>query len=105
MGLPEPPTALLVSNETMLGATLLCLKERGVRLGDDLSLIAFDDPPWAAYVTPSITTIRTPRERMGSMALHVLVGLIEQGSARVPHRDVRVVESELIVRESCRPRG
>jgi LacI family transcriptional regulator len=105
MSLPEPPTALLVSNETMLGATLQCLKERGLRVGDDVSLIAFDDPPWATFVSPSITTIRTPRERMGAMAVHMLVGLLEAGPDRVPHRDLRVVESELVVRESCRPRS
>jgi LacI family transcriptional regulator len=105
MSLPEPPTALLVSNETMLGATLQCFKERGLRVGEDVSLIAFDDPPWATFVSPSITTIRTPRERMGAMAVHMLVGMLEAGPDRVPHREVRVVESELVVRESCRPRA
>ena len=105
MSLADPPTALLVSNETMLGATLQCLKELGLRVGEDVSLIAFDDPPWATFVSPSITTIRTPRERMGAMAVHMLVAMLEAGADRVPHREVRVVESELVVRESCRPRS
>lgn len=105
MGLPDPPTALLVSNETMLGATLQCLKERGVRVGEDVSLIAFDDPPWASYFSPSITTIRTPRERMGTMAVHMLVGMIDAGPDRPAKREVRVVESELVVRESCQVRS
>jgi hypothetical protein len=39
------------------------------------------------------------------MAVHMLVGLLEAGPDRVPHRDLRVVESELVVRESCRPRS
>lgn len=103
MALKDPPTALLVANETMLGATLQCLKERGIRVGTDVSLIAFDDPPWAAYFTPAITTIRTPRERMGAMAVHTLVDMIEEGHGRVGRRDVRVVQAELVVRESCRP--
>lgn len=103
MALEQPPSALLVANETMLGATLQCLKERGIRVGDDVSLVAFDDPPWTAYFTPAITTIRTPRERMGAMAVHTLVDMIEEGSARVGRRDVRVVQAELVVRESCRP--
>lgn len=103
MALKDPPTALLVANETMLGATLQCLKERGIRVGADVSLIAFDDPPWAAYFTPAITTIRTPRERMGAMAVHTLVDMIEEGQGRVGQRDVRVVQAELVVRESCQP--
>ncbi len=105
MSLPEPPTALLVANETMLGAALQCLKERGLRVGEDVSLVAFDDPPWATFVSPSITTIRTPRERMGAMAVHMLVAMLEAGPDRVPHRELRVVESELVVRESCRARS
>ena len=105
MSLPDPPTALLVSNETMLGATLQHLKDRGVRVGEDVSLIAFDDPPWAAYFSPSITTIRTPRERMGAMAVHMLIGMIEAGLNRSVKREVRLVESELIVRESCHARS
>ena len=102
MALEEPPTALLVANETMLGATLQCLKERRVRIPDDVSLIGFDDPPWAAFFTPAITTIRTPRDRMGSMAVQILIAMAdarEGGPREVGERRVR---SELVVRESCR---
>lgn len=100
-----PPTALLVSNETMLGATLQCLKERRLRIPDDVSLIGFDDPPWASFFSPAITTIRTPRDRMGSMAVHTLLALIEARPAADDHHDERLVRSELVVRESCRSLG
>ncbi|MDF1523100.1 MAG: LacI family DNA-binding transcriptional regulator, partial [Trueperaceae bacterium] len=84
MALARPPTALLVANETMLGATLQCLKERRVRIPDDVSLIGFDDPPWAAFFTPAITTIRTPRDRMGGMAVQILIAMADarEGQAR-----------------------
>lgn len=105
MALTRPPTALLVANETMLGGTLQCLKERQVRIPDDVSLIGFDDPPWAAFFSPAITTIRTPRDRMGSMAVQILIAMADARSDEAPEVGERLVRSELVVRESCRPRS
>jgi len=103
MTMAAPPSAIVVGNETMLGGTLQCLKELRVKIPDDVSLIAFDDPPWAAFFSPAITTIRTPRDRMGSMAVHALLALIEAHQDADAAREERLVQSELIVRESCRP--
>jgi LacI family transcriptional regulator len=104
MTMAKPPTALLVSNETMLGATLQCLKELKVRIPDDVSLIGFDDPPWAAFFSPGLTTIRTPRERMGAMAVHTLMTLIGRGAGSAAGEE-RLVSVELVIRESCRTLG
>ena len=102
MSMPSPPTALVVSNETMLGAALQCLKELRVRIPQDVSLIGFDDPPWARFFAPAITTIRTPRDRMGSMAVHALIALIDAETDGDGAREERLVQAELVVRESCR---
>lgn len=102
MALAQPPTALLVANETMLGGTLQCLKERRVRIPDDVSLIGFDDPPWAAFFSPGITTIRTPRDRMGSMAVQILIAMADSRPGEAAEVGERRVRSELVVRDSCR---
>lgn len=102
MTMTAPPSALIVGNEMMLGGSLQCLKELGVRIGDDVSLVAFDDPPWAAFFSPSLTTIRTPRDRMGSMAVHTLLSLINEPTERERLGEERMVQAELVVRESCR---
>ncbi len=102
MGLAVPPSALVVGNETMLGATLQCLKERRVRVPEDVSLVAFDDPPWAAFFSPGLTTVRTPRDRMGSMAVQTLLALTEARTKPDAAVQDRLVQSELVIRESCR---
>jgi LacI family transcriptional regulator len=103
MTLPDPPTALIVSNETMLGASLQCLKERQVRIPDDVSLVGFDDPPWAAFFSPGLTTVHTPRERMGAMAVNTLLVMLEGRKGVDASAGERIVSAELVVRESCRP--
>ena len=45
---------------------------------------AFDDPPWAAFFSPAITTIRTPRDRMGSMAVQILIAMADAGDREAP---------------------
>lgn len=102
MTLAVPPTALIVSSETMLGASLQCLKERQLRIPDDVSLVGFDDPPWASFFAPSLTTLRTPRERMGAMAVNTLMTMLEAPPGAPPTAGERLVAAELVVRESCR---
>lgn len=102
MTMASPPTALLISNEMMLGAALQCLKELRIRIPEDVSLVSFDDPPWAAFFTPGLTTIRTPRDRMGSMAVNTLMTMIDAGGRRAGSSEERIVQSELVLRESCR---
>ena len=69
----SPPTAVLATNEaTGLGVIEACM-ERGLAVGGDLSLISFDDSPWAPVHTPPITAIRRPVYDMGKAAVGSLV--------------------------------
>lgn len=98
----EPPTALLVCNETMMGGALQCLKDRKVRIPDDISVVSFDDPPWATFFSPSVTTIRTPRDRMGAMAVEALLAMVSGEDLGENLYAERRIQPELVVRESCR---
>jgi len=100
LDLPDPPTALLVCNERMTGAALACLKDRDVSLPGELSLVAFDDPPWTAFYRPGITTVRTPRERVAELAFATLKA---EMSGSPQGASTRVVETEFVVRESTAP--
>ncbi|MHA1548951.1 MAG: LacI family DNA-binding transcriptional regulator, partial [Alphaproteobacteria bacterium] len=73
----NPPTALLVCNELMTGATLECLKVYDVAIPEQISLIGFDDPAWANFYRPSITTLREERFNMGRLACNALVATIQ----------------------------
>ncbi|QWT24237.1 LacI family transcriptional regulator [Subtercola sp. PAMC28395] len=88
---PEPPTALLASNGNMSLAVLRVAKERGLVIGRDLSLVGFDDAPWATVLTPSLTVVDLPIEEMAKAAVDNLIAQIadpstEQTSVTLPTR-------------------
>lgn len=105
-----PPTALLASNANVSLAILSVAKERGLIVGTDLSVIGFDDAPWAPVVTPGLTVVDLPIEAMAEAAVQNLVAQISaggSGSATDGHlpadgreRESVVLQMRLIVRGS-----
>ncbi len=102
MALTERPTALLVCNESMTGATLQCLKDLSIKVRDDISLIAFDDPAWTSFFTPALTTVRTPRQEVAKLALETLLARIADPTSERAAAVERIIPTELVVRESCK---
>lgn len=99
LDLPDRPTAVLAGNELAGAAALQCLKDRGVRLPAEMSVVIFGDPLWASFYRPAITAVRVPRAELARMAVETLVTLVAgRGGDEVP--DVQVVHLELVVRES-----
>lgn len=94
---PNPPTALLASNANMSLAILRVAKERGLQVGVDISVIGFDDAPWATVVSPSLTVVDLPIEAMASAAVDLLVARITGGDSP-PEHDQHPMK--LIVRQS-----
>lgn len=94
------PTAVFAASDTIALGIMLGAKNLGVRVPDDLSIAGFDDTPGAGYVTPRLTTVRTPVDRMAASALTLLVERIDHGSTAVQ----RVVTPvALVVGESTAP--
>lgn len=97
----EPmPTAIFASNDLMAFGALEAIREAGLSVPRDLSVIGFDDLPQASLVLPKLTTVRQPLEKIGSIAVQLLLEQIEN-----PERQPRrvTVATELIVRDSCQP--
>lgn len=98
----ERPTALLVCNELMTGATLQSLKDLHVSVPDEVSLLAFDDPDWTSFITPALSTVRNPRQQVAMLALETLLACIEEPESERAVANERLIVSELVLRESCR---
>ncbi|MEN3360472.1 MAG: LacI family transcriptional regulator, partial [Mycobacteriales bacterium] len=96
--LPEPPTALVISNNLMTIGTLRALREAGRRVPDDMALTAFDDFEWADLLTPRLTTMAQPRFDLGTTAVRLLMDRLAD-----PHRPPRTVRlaPQFMHRESC----
>ncbi len=80
-----------------LGA-LMALRELGLRVPQDVSLVSFDDPSWAELLDPALTTIRQPTYELGSAAAKMLIDRVERRYTNAPRRVV--IEPSLIVRDS-----
>jgi LacI family transcriptional regulator len=99
----RPFTAIFAHNDQMAIGALRALREAGLRVPRDVSVIGYDDIPGAAYAVPALTTIRQPMREVGAVAARLLIEAIESPSAA--HREV-LLKTELIRRESCaRARG
>jgi DNA-binding LacI/PurR family transcriptional regulator len=97
-------TALLAYDDvTALGA-LRALKNKGLRVPEDCSVIGFDDVAQAGLSVPSLTTIRQPMEAMGAMSAGIVLDAIKAVDQNREFPAVRrKIPAELVVRESTRP--
>lgn len=100
MALPQPPTALFALTGTMATGAYRALRERGLSVPGDVSLLAFDDYPWMGLVTPGIDTLAQPVERMGDATVQVLLREIRAGGTGPVER--QRFEADLKVRGSVR---
>jgi LacI family transcriptional regulator len=93
-------TALVCYNDLSAIGAIRALKDRGLRVPEDVSVVGFDDILSAAYQNPSLTTIRQPLQQMGLTAARILLQRI-RGQATFP--DAVSIQPELMIRESTCP--
>ncbi|GIH71421.1 LacI family DNA-binding transcriptional regulator [Sphaerimonospora thailandensis] len=91
-------TALLAGGNVLGEAAVLAARELDVRIPKDVSLIMFDDVPWAELCSPPLTVVARPAQDLGYRAAELA---LRQG--RRP-RTV-ALPTELVVRASCGPRS
>jgi len=98
LDLPEPPTAIISGNNAMTIGIMRALAERGLRVPDDLALVAFDDFEWADLFAPRLTVVRQPTAQLGHRAVQLLLDRLADPSR--PPRTVRL-PTEFVHRDSC----
>jgi LacI family transcriptional regulator len=98
LNLTQPPTAIFASNDVSAVGAMEAVRNRGLRIPEDVSILGFDDIPQAAQVHPALTTVRQPLAEMGRTAVELLFAYITE-----PDAAVRRIElpTQLIVRQSC----
>lgn len=93
-----PPTALIVSDSVIVLDVLRELRERGLRVPDDLSLIVFDNPSWTAFTDPPLTVVAQPPYEVGTAAARAAFALIK-GDSVAPLPTLQL-QARLIERDS-----
>lgn len=89
-----------VNDYVAMGA-IKALFEAGLELPADVSVIGFDDSPFAPYAYPPLTTIAQPRKEMGKVAAQLLIERLSS-SKHVVFRNI-VLPTRLVVRKSVMP--
>ena len=90
----SPMTAVYCDDDLLAGGVYLAARERGVRIPDDLSVVGFDDLPFAQVFDPPLTTIRIDPEALGGESFEVLAALMG-GDPQPPGR---ILPVELVLR-------
>jgi DNA-binding LacI/PurR family transcriptional regulator len=98
LSLPEPPTAVFCYNDREALGAMRAVREYGLRIPDDISIVGFDDLFLSSYTHPPLTTIRQPKHEMGRQATEILFGLLSGDQPRS-----QISQGTLIVRESTAP--
>jgi DNA-binding LacI/PurR family transcriptional regulator len=94
-----PPTALIYDNDVMAIAGLAAVQAMGLRVPQDVSLVAWDDSPLCRLVRPSLTALSRDVAGHGSAAAKRLRAVVEDGATG----DVRCPSATLQPRESSGP--
>lgn len=98
---PDLPSALFVQNAQMMSGVLRAVREAGLEIPLELSVVCFDETQWAALVNPPLTVVAQQAYELGHTAARIIVESMERRGARQKSRVVRL-PTRLIVRESCR---
>lgn len=99
MKLPAPPTALFAMAGTAAAGAFRALRELGLQIPGDVSLLTFDNYSWMSLVTPALDVIEQPVEEMGRAAAHLVLDAVEeQALERVARQRF---PGKLIRRGSC----
>lgn len=92
------PTAIIYNNDEMAFAGMRAIREMGLEIPRDISVVGVDDIPLAAFGSPPLTTIRQPTVEVGQSALELLMKQINGCSlAGASHV---VLKPELMIRQS-----
>ncbi len=97
MNLSVPPDAIFCGNDTTALSSMIYLRDKGIRIPEDMGIVGFSNEPFSRVVSPSISTIAQPGFLMGQKAAEMILNQIE-------HKErifkTLVLPTELIIRES-----
>ncbi len=98
LDLGHPPTALFTTSNLATYGALSAIRERGLRVPEQIALVGFDDFPLATVIEPPITVVSQPVDAIGREAGRLLLQRLA-GDDRPPQRIE--LETTLLIRRSC----
>jgi DNA-binding LacI/PurR family transcriptional regulator len=97
----EKPTAVVCAHDSMAIGVMRYMNDHGLRCPEDLSVIGYEDGLLAEYCVPAMSTVRIHKSRLGTEACEILFNRFRNSRA---HRVSRIIEPELVIRNSTKER-
>lgn len=90
--------AVFAGNDNSAIGALQALRDAGIQVPDEISIVGFDDLPPVMTSSPPLTTIHQPVREKGAQAAHILLDMLE---GKITEPQQRVLPVHLVIRESC----
>jgi LacI family transcriptional regulator len=95
----DRPTALFALNNLIGLGVLKALQEQSLSIPQDISVIVFDDQPYASFLNPPLTTIKQDIETIGQLAINFIIQTLRLEPVQPT---VQLIPTEMIIRKSVR---
>jgi LacI family transcriptional regulator len=89
--------AIFAYNDMMAFGAMRAIKEKGLRIPEDIGLVGYDDIPFSSLIRPSLTTVKVKKQDLGVESVKLLLSRIN-GIRRKTKKIM--LDVELIVRET-----
>lgn len=97
---PREVTALVCGNDVIALAAMAAVRDMGLAVPGDISIVGFDDLPVARFHQPALTTVRAPVKEVGLQAMQMMRTLLQSPGQSV---EQVTLQYQLVVRESTGP--
>jgi LacI family transcriptional regulator len=92
------PTAAFVASDVVCFGAMAAIREKKLRIPEDIALMGFDDVPFSRYIDPALTTVHLPAVELAQLAFNILLLLI--GGDTPTEKQTRL-DTHLVIRQSC----
>ncbi|NOT73318.1 MAG: LacI family DNA-binding transcriptional regulator [Cyclobacteriaceae bacterium] len=102
LSLPNPPDAIFAHSDPIATGAMMAIKEKGLKIPQDIGLVGFSNWSYGSLIEPSLTTVDQPGFEMGQEAARLLIRQIEVGDKDQgdPQPETKILKTKLIIRES-----
>ncbi len=102
-----PLDSIIISNHLMTLGCMKALKEFNLSIPGDVSIVGFDDLPWNDFFDPPLTVVSQKMDLIGERAAKLMINRITKWKNTPKNTRPRkiIIDSELIIRNSCRKRA
>jgi DNA-binding LacI/PurR family transcriptional regulator len=101
LALVPRPTAVFVASDTVALGAIQAIRQQGLRIPEDISLIGFDDLALVEFIEPPLTTVHVPAYDIGRTAAELLIQITNNEADNLHV----ILQSELVVRKSTQQNG